>query len=58
MQLDLNSKDLRDISDAVPHLDLQAILALKQAGFDVIRTRALQQIDSRTPIQLLLARGI
>lgn len=58
MQLDLNSKDLRDIRDAVPHLDLPAILALKQAGFDLIRTKTLQQIDSRTPIQLLLARGI
>lgn len=37
MQNDLTTLDLADIRDAVPHLDLVAIRALRRAGFDLVR---------------------
>lgn len=38
MQNDLTKEDLSDIRDAVPHLDLVAIRALRRAGFALVRS--------------------
>ena len=38
MQTDLTMQDLSDIRDAVPHLDLVSIRALRRAGFDLVRS--------------------
>ncbi len=37
---DFTMEDLSDIRDAVPHLDLVAIRALRRAGFDIVRSEA------------------
>ncbi len=37
---DFTMEDLSDIRDAVPHLDLIAIRALRRAGFDIVRSEA------------------
>lgn len=37
MQNDFTNQDLSDIRDAVPHLDLVAIRALRRAGFGIVR---------------------
>lgn len=37
MQNELTKEDLSDIRDAVPHLDLVAIRALRRAGFALVR---------------------
>jgi len=36
MQTNLTMEDLTQIRDAVPHLDLIAIRALRRAGFDLV----------------------
>lgn len=38
MQTNLSMQDLSDIRDAVPHLDLLSIRALRRAGFDLVRS--------------------
>ncbi len=38
MQTNLTMQDLSDIRDAVPHLDLLSIRALRRAGFDLVRS--------------------
>ena len=38
MQTNLTMQDLSDIRDAVPHLDLVSIRALRRAGFDLVRS--------------------
>lgn len=37
MQNDFTMEDLTAIRDAVPHLDLVAIRALRRAGYDIVR---------------------
>ena len=37
MQNDFTNDDLTAIRDAVPHLDLVSIRALRRAGYDIIR---------------------
>lgn len=37
MTHDFSNDDLREIRDAVPHLDLVGIRALRRAGFDIVR---------------------
>lgn len=44
MQNDFTMKDLADIRDAVPHLDLIAIRALRRAGFDIVRSQANEPV--------------
>ena len=40
MQTNLTMQDLSDIRDAVPHLDLVSIRALRRAGFDLVRSES------------------
>ena len=42
MQTNLTMQDLSDIRDAVPHLDLVSIRALRRAGFDLVRSEPRQ----------------
>ena len=48
MQTNLTMQDLSDIRDAVPHLDLVSIRALRRAGFDLVRS----QPESSEPREL------
>ncbi len=38
MSTEFNQRDLSAIRDAVPHLDLVSIRALRRAGFDIVRS--------------------
>ena len=44
MQNDFTMEDLSDIRDAVPHLDLSAIRALRRAGFEIVRSQASEPV--------------
>ena len=48
MQTNLTMQDLADIRDAVPHLDLVSIRALRRAGFDLVRSEPEPTESPRT----------